>query len=113
VFLVMNRRAKEALGQTKFTIGGDASAMAGPVGRTASTDTDALFREDLLSWSRSRGTFAGVAMDGATLRPDANENQKIYGREISQRAILHGAVPPPAEALPLEQAVAAAVGRRR
>jgi lipid-binding SYLF domain-containing protein len=113
VFLVMTRQGKERLAQTKFTLGGDASAMAGPVGRTASANTDAWMHSELLSWSRSRGAFAGVTLEGATLRPDADENQKIYGHEISQKAILDGTVAPPAEALPLEQAVASAVGRRR
>jgi SH3 domain-containing YSC84-like protein 1 len=113
VFLVMSRRGKERLAQTKLTLGGDASAMAGPVGRAASANTDAWMHAELLSWSRSRGAFAGVALDGATLRPDADENQRLYGHEISQRAILDGTVPPPPEALPLEQAIAAALGRRR
>jgi SH3 domain-containing YSC84-like protein 1 len=113
VFLVMTRQGKERLAQTKFTLGGDATAVAGPIGRAASADTDAWKHAELLTWSRSRGLFAGVTLEGATLRPDADENQKLYGHEISQKAILDGTVPPPKEALPLEQAVAAAVGRRR
>src|SRR5437764_2052563 len=81
----------------KFTIGGEAAAAAGPVGRETSANTDVLMRAEILSWSRSRGLFAGLSLEGATLRPDADENQKLYGRDITNKEILEaGAQTPPA-----------------
>ena len=80
----------------KFTIGGDASAMAGPVGRSTTAETDAMMHAEILSWSRSRGMFAGVSLQGATLRPDKDDNRKMYGRDITPREILTGGVRPPA-----------------
>ena len=82
----------------KFTFGGDASAMAGPVGRSTTAETDAVMKAEILSWSRSRGVFAGVSLEGATLRPDRDDNTKLYGHPASQREILEGRVPPPAAA---------------
>jgi lipid-binding SYLF domain-containing protein len=101
VFIVMNDRGVEKLMNDKFTIGGDASAMAGPVGRSAEANTDALLRAEILSWSRSRGVFAGISLQGATLRPDDDDNQKIYHRAVTQKEILHGDVKPPASATAL------------
>lgn len=98
VFIVMNKDGVNGLMKDKFTIGGDASAMAGPVGRTAEAKTDAMMRAQILAWSRSRGVFAGVSLDGATLRPDKEDNEKIYHRAVTQREILTGKVSPPASA---------------
>jgi lipid-binding SYLF domain-containing protein len=96
VFAVMNRTGEEKLMADKFTVGGDASAMAGPVGRSTTAQTDAMMHAEILSWSRSRGAFAGVSLEGATLRPDQDDNAKLYGHSVSQREILDGRVPPPA-----------------
>jgi len=95
LFLVMNRHGEDKLMADRFTIGGDASAMAGPLGRTAEAQTDALLRAEILAWSRSRGIFAGVSLEGATLRPDHDDNWRLYGREATQREILTGATPAP------------------
>ena len=92
----MNQRGMNRLMEDKFTVGGDASAMAGPVGRSATAETDAMLHAEILSYSRSRGIFAGVSLEGATLRPDKDANRKMYGREITQREILTGGVRPPA-----------------
>jgi lipid-binding SYLF domain-containing protein len=95
VFIVTNRSGMSKLDKDKFTIGGDASAMAGPVGRSTEARTDAMMHAEILSWSRSRGVFAGVSLDGATLRPDNDDNTKEYGRPVTQREILRGEVKPP------------------
>jgi SH3 domain-containing YSC84-like protein 1 len=98
VFVVMNKKGEERLIKDKFTIGSDVSGMIGPVGRSAAAQTDALMRAEILSYSRSRGAFVGVTLDGATLRPDNGDNRKIYGVDATQAEILHGAVKPPASA---------------
>jgi lipid-binding SYLF domain-containing protein len=98
VFVVMNKSGQDKLLGDKFTFGGDASAMAGPVGRTAEAQTDAKMHAEILSYSRARGVFAGITLDGSTLRPDKDDNQAIYGREVSQREILTGNLPHPAAA---------------
>jgi lipid-binding SYLF domain-containing protein len=82
----------------KFTIGASAGAMAGPVGRTAEAATDAQLHAEILSYSRSRGLFAGVDLGGATMRPDNDANRAVYGRSVTQSEILDGKVPGPAEA---------------
>lgn len=105
VFVVMNDRGMDKLMSDKFTIGGDASVMAGPVGRSATAATDAQLHAEILSYSRSRGAFAGVALNGATLRPDNDDNEKLYGRKVTQREILDGKVMPPASAKPLYDAL--------
>lgn len=98
VFLVMNDRGANSLMHTKVRLGGDASVAAGPVGRSASADTDAYMRAEILSYSRARGVFAGVSLEGSTLRPDENANRKLYGRSPGTPAIVAGAEvsPPPA-----------------
>lgn len=101
IFIVMNRHGVRDLMKDKFTLGGDASVMAGPVGRSGTAQTDALMRAEILSYSRSHGIFAGVALEGATLRPDNGDNREIYGRAITQRQILTGQVWRPAFASPL------------
>ena len=80
VFLIMNDRGANSLMRTKVTLGGDASAAAGPKGRSANADTDAFMRAEILSYSRARGVFAGISLDGSTLRPDGRANHKLYGR---------------------------------
>lgn len=98
IFVVMNRKGEEDLMKDKFTIGADASAMAGPIGRETAAQTDALMRAEILAYSRSHGLFVGVTLDGATLRPDNEDNHKIYGAPLTQGEILHGRVAPPPSA---------------
>ena len=88
VMLIMNARGMEKLSSSKFTIGGDVSAAAGPVGRNATAQTDAFMTAEILSWSRSKGLFAGVSLDGATLRNDKDENQVLYGQPWTSKQIL-------------------------
>jgi len=99
VLLLMNDRSATGILTSKFKLGGDASAAAGPVGRDASAETDATMRADILSYSRARGLFAGVSLEGSTLRPDNDANKKLYGKEIDAKAIvLDGAVKAPPSA---------------
>ena len=90
VMLVMNSGGVDKLLSSKFTLGGDASVAAGPVGRTASAKTDLQLDAEILSYSRSRGLFAGVALNGATLRPDKDTNTELYGDEVTNREIVTG-----------------------
>lgn len=105
VMLVMNEGGARKLMKSDFTIGANAGAMAGPVGRSASADTDAYMRAEILSWSRSRGAFVGVTLNGATLRADDKDNQEIYGKSVDHASILSGKVPPTAAAQPLYAAL--------
>jgi len=89
VFLIMNDRGANSLLKSKVKLGGDASAAAGPVGRTASADTDAFMRAEILTYSRARGVFAGISLEGSTLRPDNDANRNLYGKEVGARAIVH------------------------
>jgi SH3 domain-containing YSC84-like protein 1 len=99
VMLLMNQSAIDKLLSSKFTVGADGSAAAGPVGRTASAQTDAQLHAELLTYSRTRGLFAGVSIDGATMRPDDDANKDMYGKEMSNRDIVRGNVTsPPAAA---------------
>jgi len=98
VLVVMNQHGMDKLVKDKFTIGADASAMAGPVGRSTQAQTDAMMHAEILSYSRSRGLFAGVSLEGATLRPDNDDNAKIYGPNVTHEQILHGKVQPTASA---------------
>ncbi|MGB6947318.1 MAG: lipid-binding SYLF domain-containing protein [Bryobacteraceae bacterium] len=98
VLVVQNRDGERKLMQDKFTLGASAGAMAGPVGRTAQAETDAQLHAEILSYSRSRGLFAGVDLSGATLRPDREDNRALYGPSVTQREILTGGVRPPAAA---------------
>ncbi|HUE02703.1 MAG TPA: lipid-binding SYLF domain-containing protein [Bryobacteraceae bacterium] len=95
VLLVMNERGMKRLLETKFTLGGDATVAAGPVGRDASAQTDALMTAEILSWSRSHGVFAGVSLDGSTLRNDVDVNNEMYGKPWENRQILHSGLPRP------------------
>ncbi|MBM3810827.1 MAG: lipid-binding SYLF domain-containing protein [Acidimicrobiia bacterium] len=102
ILLVMNERgAKRLLGTSKFTIGGDASAAAGPVGRTATAETDALLTAEILTWSRSRGLFAGVSLQGATMRQDLDVNKELYGGTIQNKDLVFSGRQPPASAAQL------------
>lgn len=101
VMLILNQRGMEKLLSSKFTLGGDASVAAGPVGRTTSAETDAFLRAEILTWSRTRGVFAGLALNGATLRPDEDANEELYGRKLDNKTILTGGVAAPKDAGPL------------
>jgi len=90
VMLVMNSGGVNKLLSSKFTLGADASVAAGPVGRAASANTDLQMNAEILSYSRSRGLFAGVALNGATLRPDEDTNKELYGSEVTNREIVTG-----------------------
>lgn len=90
VLLVMNARGMDKLLTSKFTLGGDASVAAGPVGRHSSAQTDAMLSAEILSWSRSRGAFAGVSLEGATLRNDVDENEALYGKKLNNRDVVRG-----------------------
>ncbi len=101
VLLIMNERGMKRLSSSKFTIGAEATAAAGPVGRNATAQTDALMTAEILSWSRSRGVFAGVSLDGATLRNDLDENKAMYGQRWTSSEILMSSAKPPAAATKL------------
>ena len=99
ILLIMNERGMKKLTSSKFTIGAEATAAAGPVGRDASAQTDALMTAEILSWSRSKGLFGGASLDGSTLRNDIDENQIMYGQRWDAKQILtSGAKPPDAAA---------------
>jgi lipid-binding SYLF domain-containing protein len=98
ILLVMNKNAIDKLLSNKFTIGADASAAAGPVGRTTSAMTDAQLHAQILTYSRARGLFAGVSLEGATLRPDDDANKDLYGKAMSNKDIVRGTVSPPSGA---------------
>jgi lipid-binding SYLF domain-containing protein len=105
VLLIMNERGLERLLASRFTLGGQVSVSAGPVGRSAAAETDALMTAEILSWARSRGVFAGVSLEGASLRQDVAVNRNLYGRVLDNREIL--TMPPvaPAAAQPLLDAL--------
>jgi len=105
VLLVMNDGGMKHILEDKFTLGGEATVAAGPLGRDAEAQTDAAMRAEMLSYSRSRGVFAGISLQGATLRPDADANKELYGREMSNRQILTGGVATPAAAGRFEAAL--------
>src|SRR3989475_798345 len=88
VFLVLNDRGAGSLLRTKVKLGADASIAAGPKGRSAAADTDAYMRAEILSYSRARGVFAGISLDGSTLRPDEDANRKLYGKSTSAAKII-------------------------
>src|SRR5580704_18068017 len=105
VLLVMSDGGMKHLLSDKFTIGGEATAAAGPVGRDAGAQTDAMMHAEMLSYSRSRGLFAGLSLEGATLRPDEETNRELYGRDATNREILTGDFKTPAVAGKFEQAL--------
>src|ERR1700687_5466039 len=98
VLLVMNQGGVKKLLSSKFTLGADASAAAGPVGRTSSAATDAQMHAAILTYSRARGLFAGVSLEGATLRPDKDWNKELYGKEMTNQEIVTGNTACPAAA---------------
>jgi len=99
VLLVMNTRGASSILNSKVKLGADASAAAGPKGRDAEADTDVTLRAEVLTYSRARGLFAGISLEGSTLRPDNDGNKKIYGKELDAKDIaLHNAVPVPPSA---------------
>ena len=99
VLLVMNPRGANSILSSKVKLGADASAAAGPVGRTAAAATDVTLRAEVLTYSRSRGLFAGVSLEGSTLRPDNDANERLYGKKVEAKAIVfRKAVPIPPSA---------------
>jgi len=98
VLIIQNDRGMQRLLGSKFEIGADASAAAGPVGRHASADTDWKLNSEILTYSRARGAFAGVTLNGAAIRRDDDSTEAIYGHDISNHRILMGEIPPPPEA---------------
>jgi len=99
VLLLMNDRSAKSVLSSKVKLGADASAAAGPKGREASAATDATLRAEILTYSRARGAFAGVSLEGSTLRPDNDANKNLYGKEINaEDIVLKGAVPHPPSA---------------
>jgi len=101
IMLVMSERGAEKLLESKFTLGAEGSVAAGPVGRTATAQTDAQMHADILSWSRSQGLFAGVAVEGATLREDLDDNATLYGKPLENRDIVTTGVHAPEAAAKL------------
>jgi lipid-binding SYLF domain-containing protein len=95
IMLVMSERGAEKLLESKFTLGAEGSVAAGPVGRTATAQTDAQMHADILSWSRTQGLFAGIALEGATLRQDLDDNATLYGKKLENRDIVTMGVKPP------------------
>jgi lipid-binding SYLF domain-containing protein len=98
MLLVMNDSGMKHLLANKFTLGGEVTAAAGPVGRDASAQTDAVLRAEMLSYSRSRGLFAGISLEGATLRPDEEANRELYGSDTANKEILTGDIKTPVAA---------------
>jgi lipid-binding SYLF domain-containing protein len=98
VLLIMNSGGMKRLTKSKFTIGAEAAAAAGPVGRNATAQTDAFVTAEILSWSRSRGLFGGVSLDGATLRNDIDQNEAMYGQRWTSKQILTSGAKPIAAA---------------
>lgn len=105
VLLVMNKKGAEKLLESKFTLGADAAVAGGPVGRSAQAQTDAQMHAEILSYSRSRGAFAGVSLEGATLRPVEDDNKKIYGKKVEPKEILNGSIAAPPSTAALAKAL--------
>lgn len=105
VLLVTNDHGMRHLLSDKFTLGGEATVAAGPIGRDASAQTDAMMHAEMLSYSRSRGLFAGISLEGATLRPDGDTNKELYGHESTNREILTGDFKTPEAARKFERAL--------
>jgi lipid-binding SYLF domain-containing protein len=92
VLLIMNDKGAQSVLSSKVKLGADASAAAGPVGRTTSAETDVVMKAEILSWSRARGIFGGVSLEGSTMRSDDGANKDLYGKELTAREIVHGGV---------------------
>jgi len=113
VLLVMNERGMNHILSDKFTLGGEATAAAGPVGRDVAAETDAMMSAEMLSYSRSRGLFAGISLEGATLYGDGASDKEMYGHEATNREILNGQFPTPAIAARFEHALNRESAERR
>jgi SH3 domain-containing YSC84-like protein 1 len=113
VLLVMNRKGAKRLLTDQFTLGGEGQVAAGPVGRSTTAQTDISMRAEMLSWSRARGVFAGISLQGATLRQDVNDNADIYGQRLRNKQIIYGNVAWPAQASELESVLRKYAGRAR
>lgn len=98
ILLVLNERGTERLLASRFTVGADATVAAGPVGRQAAAQTDATLTAEILAWSRARGAFAGISLQGSTLREDSGENKELYGREVPNKEIIQSGLAAPAAA---------------
>jgi SH3 domain-containing YSC84-like protein 1 len=96
VLLVMNQRGMDKLVGSKFTLGGEASIAAGPIGREADAMTDATMHAEILTYSRAQGIFGGISLKGSTLRPDTEVNEELYGKDVDSKKVLSGGVPAPA-----------------
>jgi SH3 domain-containing YSC84-like protein 1 len=101
IMLVMNESGVKKLFESKFTLGAEGSVAAGPVGRTATAQTDAQMHAEILSWSRSQGLFAGLALEGATLRQDLDDNTTLYGKRLESRQIVTSGIRAPKAAAKL------------
>ncbi len=112
ILAVLNERGVDRLLSSRFTVGADASVAAGPVGRSAAAQTDATMMAEILAWSRARGVFAGISLQGSTLRDDDGENRELYGREITNREIVTGTLTPPPAAAALMAALQKATAPR-
>jgi SH3 domain-containing YSC84-like protein 1 len=111
--LVMNAKGMNRLIADKFTLGGELAAAAGPVGRETSVNADVLMTAEILTWSRSRGVFAGISLEGATLRPDGGENERLYGKHVSNKEIITGGIGVPRSARTLTSALNQYASRQR
>lgn len=108
VMIIQSDKGMQHLLSSKFQVGADASAAAGPVGRHASADTDWKLNTEILTYSRSKGVFAGLTIDGASIRPDEDSMKAMYGPDVTTHSVLAGNVPPPPEARPFLSAVSGA-----
>jgi lipid-binding SYLF domain-containing protein len=113
VLLVMNDRGMKYLLEDKFTLGTEATAAAGPVGRDAAAQTDAQLHAEMLSYSRARGIFGGLTLEGATLRPDQDANRELYGKDMSNRDILTGSAKTPPAGEKLRQVISGESNRKQ
>jgi SH3 domain-containing YSC84-like protein 1 len=113
VLVAVNNKGFQDLLRDKFKIGGDASAAAGPVGRDAQASTDLSMRAELLTWSRSRGIFAGIDLNGVSVSQNRGDTDDMYGTQHTFEQILHGAVPPPAVARPFLRSISQYFGEAR
>jgi len=108
VMLFMNEQGMQALLSDKFQVGGDASAAAGPVGREAAAGTDWKLKSPILTYSRSKGAFAGISLNGSAIRQDKDSTKALYGQDMNSQQVLAGQVPPPPEAKGFLETVARA-----
>jgi lipid-binding SYLF domain-containing protein len=113
IMLVMSSKGMNGILSSKFTLGGEASAAAGPVGREATAQTDASMHADILSWSRSRGVFGGVSLQGATLRADEDGDKALYGKKVNTKDVLTGQAKDPVSPDPFTSELAEYGGTHR